>query len=64
MFFHLLRLIRKMSIGIGEILIIVIVAFVFVGPDNLPKLAKKMGKYFNKYKSAVKDIKKEMDLSV
>ena len=54
----------SMSIGIGEILIIVIVAFVFVGPDNLPKIAKKMGQVVNKYKSAVKEFKKEMDLGI
>lgn len=52
-----------MSIGIGEIIIIVLVAFVFVGPDNLPKIAKKIGQAVNKYKSAIKEIKKEMDLT-
>lgn len=52
-----------MSIGIGEIIIIFLVAFVFVGPENLPKVAKKIGKAINKYRSVVKDIKKEMDLT-
>lgn len=53
-----------MSIGIGEIIIILIVAFVFVGPDNLPKIAKTFGKVVNKYKSTIKDVKKEMDLEI
>ena len=53
-----------MSIGIGEIIIILIVAFVFVGPDNLPKIAKAIGKVINKYKSAIKEVKKEMDLEI
>lgn len=53
-----------MSIGIGEIVIILLVAFVFVGPDNLPKIAKAVGKLVNKYKSAINEAKKEMDLGM
>ena len=53
-----------MSIGIGEIIIILLVAFVFVGPDNLPKIAKAVGKFVNKYKSAINEAKKEMDLGM
>lgn len=53
-----------MSIGIGEIIIILLVAFVFVGPDNLPKIAKAVGKIVNKYKSAINEAKKEMDLGM
>lgn len=53
-----------MSIGIGEIIIILIVAFVFVGPDNLPKIGKSLGKAINKYKTVIKDVKKEMDLEI
>ena len=53
-----------MSIGIGEIIIILIVAFVFVGPDNMPKIGKAFGKIINKYKTVIKDVKKEMDLEI
>lgn len=53
-----------MSIGIGEIIIILIVAFVFVGPDNLPKIGKVFGKVINKYKTVIKEVKKEMDLEI
>ena len=53
-----------MSIGIGEIVIILLVAFVFVGPDNLPKIAKATGKLVNKNKTILKDAKEEMDLGM
>lgn len=53
-----------MSIGIGEIVIILLVAFVFVGPGNLPKIAKTTGKLVNKYKTILKDAKEEMDLGM
>ena len=53
-----------MSIGIGEIIIILLVAFVFVGSDNLPKIAKAVGKFVNKYKTILKDAKKEIDLGM
>lgn len=53
-----------MSIGIGEIIIILIVMFVFVGPDNLPKIGKALGKAVSKYKSVIKEVKKEMDLEI
>lgn len=67
MCFHLLKHINDinvMSIGIGEIIIILIVAVVFVGPDNLPKFAKTIGKTIHKYKTVIKDAKKEMDIEI
>ena len=33
-----------MKIGFWELIVIVIVAFVFIGPDQLPVYAKKIGK--------------------
>ena len=33
-----------MKIGFWELVVIVIVAFVFIGPDQLPVYAKKIGK--------------------
>ena len=33
-----------MKIGFWELVVVVIVAFVFIGPDQLPVYAKKIGK--------------------
>ena len=39
-----------MKIGFWEIVVIVIVAFVFIGPDQLPVYAKKIGKMLRELK--------------
>ena len=59
-----------MKIGFWELVVVVIVAFVFIGPDQLPVYAKKIGKMLRelkKYTEAVApltDIKKDIDNSV
>lgn len=40
-----------MKIGFWELVVIVIVAFVFIGPDQLPVYAKKIGKMLRELKS-------------
>ena len=39
-----------MKIGFWELVVIVIVAFVFIGPDQLPVYAKKIGKMLRELK--------------
>ena len=39
-----------MKIGFWELIVIVIVAFVFIGPDQLPVYAKKIGKMLRELK--------------
>ena len=40
-----------MKIGFWELVVVVIVAFVFIGPDQLPVYAKKIGKMLRELKS-------------
>lgn len=40
-----------MKIGFWELIVIVIVAFVFIGPDQLPVYAKKIGKMLRELKN-------------
>lgn len=47
------------NIGLGEILIVLVVAFVIVGPDDLPKVARWLGRNLRKLKLLIRDIKKE-----
>ena len=42
-----------MKIGFWELIVIVIVAFVFIGPDQLPVYAKKIGKMLRELKKCV-----------
>ena len=47
------------NIGIGEILIVLLVAFVIVGPDDLPRVARWLGRQFRKLRTLVRDFKAE-----
>lgn len=45
------------NIGMGELLIVLIVAFVIVGPDDLPKVARWLGRQLRQLKLLIRDIK-------
>ena len=47
------------NIGLGEIVIVLVVAFVIVGPDDLPKVARWLGRNLRKLRVFIRDIKKE-----
>ncbi len=49
------------GIGFTEILIILIVALVIIGPEKLPELTKTIGKAFNEFKRTSNDIKRTFD---
>ena len=44
-----------MKIGFWELIVIVIVAFVFIGPDQLPVYAKKIGKMLRELNHWIRD---------
>jgi len=50
------------NLGLGEILVILLIAFVVVGPKDLPKIARGLGKAVRQLKGMYGDLKKEMDL--
>ena len=41
---------KNMKIGFWELVVIVVIAFVFIGPDQLPVYAKKLGKMLRELK--------------
>jgi len=45
------------GMGFTEIILIIIVAIIFLGPDNLPKAAANVAKMFKKVKSGVEEVK-------
>lgn len=47
------------NIGVGEILIVLVVAFVVVGPDDLPRVARWLGRQVRRLRTLVRDIKAE-----
>lgn len=46
--------------GSGEILLILLVAFLIFGPDKIPEIARNIGKFINDIKRASEDIKTEI----
>ncbi len=49
-----------LDIGGGEILLILVVAFLIFGPNKLPEMSRKLGKTMNDFKRASNDIRREI----
>lgn len=49
------------GIGMQELIIILIVALIFIGPKKLPDLAKALGKGVAQFKGAMDDVKGTFD---
>lgn len=47
--------------GSGEIILILLVAFLIFGPDKIPEMARNIGKFINDIKRASEDIKTEVN---
>ena len=47
------------NIGIGELLIVLVVAFVIVGPDDLPKVARWLGRAVKQLRGLLREVKQE-----
>ncbi len=44
------------GLGIGEVVVILVVALIFIGPKKLPELAKGLGKGLREFQKATKGI--------
>lgn len=51
------------GLGAGEILIILVIALLFIGPKKLPELAKNLGKGIRDFQNAIKGISDEDERS-
>jgi Tat protein translocase TatB subunit len=49
------------GIGGSELIVILVIALIVVGPQRLPELAKTIGKVFGEFQKATDDLKREMD---
>ncbi len=50
------------GIGFNEVLIILILALIIIGPKKLPDIAKALGKGYREFRKAFDEVKEEMDL--
>lgn len=46
----------SLSVGIGEVLVILLVAFFVVGPEDLPKIARTLAIWVKKIRNTMKDL--------
>ncbi len=49
------------GIGFTELIVILVIALVILGPERLPEVAKSIGKMVREYKKATNDIKKSVE---
>jgi Tat protein translocase TatB subunit len=52
------------GIGMPELIMILVVALIVIGPKKLPELARSLGKALNEFKSATQDFKDSIDTEV
>lgn len=45
-----------MSLGLGELIILLLIAFLVIGPEDLPKAARRMGKFFREAKGLYSEV--------
>ena len=50
------------GIGLPELLIIMVIALIIIGPSKLPDLAKALGKGMSEFRKATQEIKESLDL--
>lgn len=51
------------GIGMPELIIIMVIALIVIGPSKLPDLAKALGKGMSEFKKATQEIKESLDIN-
>jgi Tat protein translocase TatB subunit len=52
------------GIGFNEIIIILVIALIVIGPKKLPDIAKALGKGYREFKKAFDDVKDELNIDI
>jgi len=52
------------GIGFNEIIIILVIALIVIGPKKLPDIAKALGKGYREFKTAFDDVKNDLDMEL
>lgn len=50
------------KIGTGELVLILIIALIVVGPSKLPELGRALGKTLNEFKKVSKEFKEDLSI--
>ncbi len=51
------------NIGGSELLVVMLVVFIFFGPKKLPEMGKSLGKALREFKSAMRGVKEDLEKS-
>ncbi|GEM_PF-2685273 len=49
------------GMGFGEMLVVLMIAVIFLGPEKIPQTARTLGKWFHELKSYVDEIKQSFE---
>ncbi|MEF3190978.1 MAG: Sec-independent protein translocase protein TatB [Campylobacterales bacterium] len=52
------------GLGFGEIIVILIVAVIFLGPDKLPETAINIARFFRKFKETISNVKENIQREI
>lgn len=52
------------GMGFGEMLVVLIIAVIFLGPEKIPETARTLGKWFHELKSSMDEIKSSFEEDV
>jgi sec-independent protein translocase protein TatB len=53
-----------LNFGLGEIIVVAVVALVFVGPERLPEMLRYLGRMYGKLRAATYEIRREFTIEV
>lgn len=51
------------NLGGSELLVVLLVVFLFFGPKKLPEVGKNLGKAMREFKNAMRGVKEDLDRS-
>jgi sec-independent protein translocase protein TatA len=51
------------NIGGSELLVVMLVVFIFFGPKKLPEMGKSLGKAMREFRSAMRGVKEDLEKS-
>ena len=51
------------GVGMQEIIVILVVALIVIGPKKLPDLARALGRAIGEFKRAADDLKEDLDIN-
>ncbi len=50
-----------LGIGIGELVLLLVLAFIVIGPDKLPQMARDLARLFHKIKQITEEARTEIE---